>query len=339
MESTIKDIKRETGLALSTISKYLNGGNVRPENRKKIEEAIKKLDYQPNEMARGLITRKTRTVGFVIYDISGTFGGLLTHYVGDILRQSGYAMIICDSNNDEEIEAQNIKFLVKKKVDGILVIPVSSNDGFLECARKADIPIVTLDRSLSGAGLDCVTIDNVSAASNAVSYLIERGHRKIAAMYSEEFTGKQRRDGYRNAMESAGLETAGKYEYHEKLYSVALGYNGMKKMLSLPKKEQPTAIFMSNYEVALGVVMAINEEGIVCPDDISLISFDALTLTLVMKPKMTVMVQPMEAIASEAVRILMSRLNNEGGYATQRILLSAQLSVGDSVKDLRNKKK
>lgn len=335
MESTIKDIKRETGLALSTISKYLNGGNVRPENKKKIDEAVRKLDYHPNEMARGLITKKTRTIGFVLYDISGTFGGLLTHYVGDLLRQSGYGMIICDSNNDKSVEEQNIKFLVEKKVDGILVVPVSTDDRFLDVAKRADIPVVTLDRSISGAQLDCVTIDNVAASQSAVEYLIERGHKRIAAIYSEEYTGKHRRDGYRRAMREAGLNVPSEYEYHEKIHSVSLGYNGMNRFLELPVSKQPTAIFMSNYEVALGVVMAINEVGIACPDDISLISFDALTLTLVMKPKMTVMVQPMETIASEAVRILMSRLG-EGSQATlQRVLLYASLNEGDSVRDLR----
>ena len=146
MESTIKDIKRETGLALSTISKYLNGGNVRPENRKKIDDAVRKLDYHPNEMARGLITRKTHTVGFVVYDISGTFGGLLTHHIGILLRQNGYGMIICDSSNDKEVEERNIRFLVEKKVDGILVVPVATDDVFLGSARDAGIPVVTLAR-------------------------------------------------------------------------------------------------------------------------------------------------------------------------------------------------
>ncbi len=334
MESTIKDIKKETGLALSTISKYLNGGNVRPENKKKIEDAVRKLDYHPNEMARGLITKKTLTIGFVLYDVSGTFGGLLTHYVGSLLRQEGYGMIICDSSNDKKVEEKNIQFLVEKKVDGILIVPVGVDDGFLQPAKRAGIPIVTLDRNISGSELDCVTIDNVAAAKNAVEYLLVRGHRRIAAIYSEEYTGKQRRDGYRNAIKESGINLSGDYEYHEKLHSVSLGYNGMQKFLELPKKKQPTAIFMSNYEVALGVVMAINEAGISCPEDISLISFDELTLTLVMKPKMTVMVQPMESIASEAVRIMMSRLGRKSSSALQRVMLYATLSEGDSVRDL-----
>ena len=100
--------------------------------------------------------------------------------VADLLRKSGYGMIICDSNNVKDVEEQNIKFLVEKKVDGILVVPVSTDDGFLDVAKRADIPVVTLDRSISGAQLDCVTIDNVAASQSAVEYLIERGHKRIA---------------------------------------------------------------------------------------------------------------------------------------------------------------
>ncbi|MCR5746985.1 MAG: LacI family transcriptional regulator [Lachnospiraceae bacterium] len=335
MQSTIKDIKKETGLALSTISKYLNGGNVRPENKRKIDEAVKKLDYHPNEMARGLITRKTRTIGFVLYDVSGRFGGVLIRYVGAFLRQHGYSMIICDSSNDKELETQNIKFLVEKKVDGILLLPVAQDDAFLEPAKKAGIPVITIDRSISGAHYDCVTIDNVSAAKYAVDYLIERGHKKIAAIYSDGYTGKLRRDGYRKAMKEAQIKIPKQYEYHETLYSVSLGYNGMKKFLELSVEERPTAVFMSNYEIALGAVTAINEAGITCPDELSLVSFDELTLTFVMKPKMTVMEQPMESIASEAVRIMMSRLGKEKQSTMQRVLLYATLSEGDSVRDLR----
>ncbi len=135
-------------------------------------------------------------------------------------------------------------------------------------------------------------------------------------------------------MKENGMISSDETEYHERIHSVTLGYNGMQKFLELPKKKQPTAIFMSNYEVALGVVMAINEAGISCPEDISLISFDELTLTLVMKPKMTVMVQPMESIASEAVRILLSRLHSKIPAAQQRVMLYATLSEGNSVRDL-----
>ena len=116
MPSTIRDIKERTGLSLATISKYLNGGNVLPENRTLIEEAIKELHYQPNEIARGLVTNKTRTVGVVVYDIGSLFNGTLLRYIGQALRKERYGLLICDSNNNEEIEAENIRFLLRKNI-------------------------------------------------------------------------------------------------------------------------------------------------------------------------------------------------------------------------------
>ena len=107
MSATIRDIKEQTGLSLATISKYLNGGNVLPENKEKIEASIKDLHYEVNEIARGLVTSKTRTVGILVHNVSSPFSGQLLHYLSEILRSNKYGMLICDSNNDEEIEEQN----------------------------------------------------------------------------------------------------------------------------------------------------------------------------------------------------------------------------------------
>ncbi len=114
---------------MATISKYLNGGNVLPENKVLIEEAIQELHYEVNEIARGLVKNKTKIVGVMVHDISCYFSGMLLHYIGQELRKRGYGMMSCDSCNDEEIEAQNLKFLVSRKVDGIIVIPVSMRGG------------------------------------------------------------------------------------------------------------------------------------------------------------------------------------------------------------------
>ena len=105
MPSTIRDIKERTGLSLATISKYLNGGNVLPENKEKIEIAIKELNYQVNEMARGLVTNKTRSIGVLVHNVASIFCGLLLRYIGDVLKENGYSMIICDARDDEANQA------------------------------------------------------------------------------------------------------------------------------------------------------------------------------------------------------------------------------------------
>ena len=190
MAATIKDIREKTGLSLATISKYLNGGNVLPENREKIEDAIKSLHYEVNEIARGLVTNRTRTVGVVVFSVESLFNGILLHHTGDILRQAGYGMLICDSGNNPDREAENIRFLLSKKVDGILAVPYSRSGEFLGPAREAGVPVVLLDRDLDEGGYDCVRIDNRLSARRAVETLVSRGHRKIACISSAaEYTG------------------------------------------------------------------------------------------------------------------------------------------------------
>ncbi|MCR5733413.1 MAG: LacI family transcriptional regulator, partial [Lachnospiraceae bacterium] len=160
MPATIVDIKEKTGLSLATISKYLNGGNVLPENKTKIEAAIKELHYEVNELARGLVTNRTSTVGILVYSIESPFSGMILHHVGLALRKEGYGMLIVDSCNDEKIESKNLKYVLSKKVDGIIVLPVAKSGDFLIPAKDAGVPVVLLDRALSDAQYDCVRINN-----------------------------------------------------------------------------------------------------------------------------------------------------------------------------------
>ena len=333
MASTIKDIKSETGLALATISKYLNGGNVLEENREKIEAAIKKLDYRPNETARALITKRTRSIGFVINDIASQFSGVILRHTGDLLRKQGYSMMICDSAHDEKLEKRNIHFCIDKKVDGILVLPVSRDPQFLEPAAKAGIPVVLLDREVNGGGYDCVTIDNRAAAVRAVNLLIGHGHRQIAIIHSEEYTGYERYMGYLEGMRAAGLDVPEEYIRSGPRHSTELGYEGMKALTCL--KNPPTAVLMTNYELGLGVVMALNQVGLRCPEDISLVGFDDLILTLVIRPRISVISQPMEEISREAVRLLMQKVKDSTVTTPYRISMFAPLKNGESVRDLR----
>ena len=330
MASTIKDIRTETGLALATISKYLNGGNVKAENREKIENAIKKLDYRPNEMARALITKKTRTIGFVVNDVASQFSGILLRYTGTLLNRAGYSMMICDSSHDLKLEEQNIRFCIDKKVDGVMMLPVSRNAEILRPLNEAGIPVILLDREMEGGAVDSVTIDNRAAAKRAVQYLMENGHRKIAVIHSEEYTGYERYLGYLDALREAGITPRKEYVHAGLMHSVELGYDAMRKLMALDVP--PTAVMMSNYEVNLGVVMALNEGSWRCPEDISLVGFDELTLTMVMKPRMTVVTQPMENICQESVRLLLRRIEEETPGAAQRIMLTASFEEAESVR-------
>ncbi|MDO4621379.1 MAG: LacI family DNA-binding transcriptional regulator [Eubacteriales bacterium] len=331
MAATIKDIRNETGLSLATISKYLNGGNVLPENREKIDRAIDKLHYQVNEMARGLVTNRTYTVGLIAQKISSIFNGTLMEIIGRELRKNGYGMLICDSSDDSATEADNIRFLLNKKVDGMLVIATSMDMAAVRPAVDAGVPIVFVDRWVPDSGLASVTLDNRKAAKEAVEYLIRNGHRDIALLGSrEEMTGIEREKGYRDALEEAGIPIREEFVFVES-HTLEHGYNGMKQILR--QKEKPTAVLMTNYDINLGTVIAMNEMGVRCPEDISLIGIDDLLLPRIVKPSLTVMRQPMEEIGTAAAKLLLAEINGEE-TSEKQIMFDAELLLGNSVKNL-----
>lgn len=333
MAATIRDIKEKTGLSLATISKYLNGGNVLPENRVKIENAIKELHYEVNEIARGLVTNKTRTVGVIVYSIESLFNGTLLKHIGDALRKEGYGLLICDSSNDEKIEKDNVRFLIGKKVDGMLIIPVSQKADFLKPAEAAGIPVVLLDRAVSDAEVDCVKIDNRKAACRAVNVLLGYHHERIAVICSDKkgYTGYERYKGYLDAMENAGLKVFPEYRKMGS-HSIEYGYESMKELLRLPKR--PTAVFMSNYEITLGAVMAVNESAYKCPDDISMLGFDDLILSHVVQPQMYMVVQPMKEMGEKAVELLLSRVRAKKDSYPVEIVLGTKIQEGNSIVDI-----
>jgi LacI family transcriptional regulator len=333
MAATIKDIKEQTGLALATISKYLNGGNVLPENRMKIEAAIKELHYEVNEIARGLITNKTKTIGVIVYSIESLFNGTLLHHIGERLRKSGYGMLICDSSGDEEIEAKNVRFLVNKKVDGMIVIPMSRKAAFLKPAKEAGVPVVLLDRPLEDSeGFDCVKIDNRMAAYRAVNVLLDHDHENIAVICSkEDYTGLERYYGFMAAMADANLNVPEDYQKMGR-HAIEFGYEGMKQLLQL--QNRPTAVFMTNYEIALGAVMAVNESKYSCPEDISLLGFDELIMSHVVKPQMHMVIQPMKEMGEIATELLLKHIDSKEAITPVELMLGTKISDGNSIRRL-----
>ncbi len=330
MPATIVDIKEKTGLSLATISKYLNGGNVLPENKVKIESAIKELHYEVNEIARGLVTNRTKTIGVIVYSIESLFNGTLLRYIGDRLRKSGYGLLICDSCNDEAIEAQNVRFLMSKKVDGMIVVPVSRMSVFLKPAEQAGVPIVLMDRRLKDAEFDCVKINNRLSALRAMNTLISNHHKKIAMICSDQsiYTGYERYLGYKDAMEQAGYPIPDEYVMMG-THAIEYGYESMKKLLAL--KDRPTAVFMSNYEITLGAVMAVNELGVLCPEEISMLGFDDLILSHVVKPKMYMVVQPMQEMSERAVEMLLKRIHSKEQELPVEVVMSTTIQKGNSI--------
>lgn len=331
MPATIKDIARETGLGLATISKYLNGGNVRGENKVLIDQAIKKLDYTVNGMARGLKSRKSMLIGVVIPELSNLFITSIITVIEEALRRKGYSVVVCDCHSDRKLECDAVKFLMSKGIDGLINMPFSEDGRHLAPAVKKGIPIVLVDRLIPNMKVDAVLADNDKASYDAVKYLLDRGHRRIGIILGakEIFTSAKRLSGYARAMNEYGIPLNSDCI----IYSDYTTQGGYESMRSLLKNKNVTAAFVTNYEMTLGAVIAINEMGVKIPEDISFIGFDNMQLSRVVHPKLTIVSQPLEEMGAQISGLLLNKLA-DASRSPITISLSTSMEPGDSVADI-----
>lgn len=330
--ATIKDIAKRSGLGLATISKYINGGNVREKNRIAIEAAINELGFTVNEYARGLRTNRSRTIGVVIPEFSNIFITTILSATEDILRNSGYSMIVCDCRTDEERERQAIQFMLNKHVDGIINMPVANDGSHLYPVMEKEIPIVLIDRMIRGLQdkVNAVLVDNIKASEDATNMLIQAGHSSIGIILGPEniFTSQQRLLGYNQAFIHNSIIPRERYIQFSD-YTTQGGYESAVRLLS---HEKPSALFVTNYEMTLGTIIAINDLHLSIPGDIALIGFDNMQLSKVIKPKLTIVAQPLEEIASTAADILLSALDKDEPNQESTIkTLTTRVLPGDSV--------
>ena len=321
MAATMKDLAKRTGLGLATISSYFNGGNVREKNRKKIEEAIEELHYEVNEVARNLKTNATKTIGVVIPELNNTFCAEIITGIEDILRNHGYATMICDCRTDKKLEQEAVEFLCRKRVDGIINMPVDTEGGHLKTFQKTGKPIVLIDRKIKGVVCDSVLVDNEQAASDALRLLYEKGHRNIGIIGGPEeiSTAQERMIGYCKTMEELNLPVRQSLIVHGD-YTIQGGVKAMETLVQ--ENPEMTAVFITNYEMTMGAVIGLNELGIRIPEEISLVGFDNLPFARACNPKLTIVSQPTDKIAEAAAGIMLERLEhagNESGCRTEKL--------------------
>lgn len=337
--STIKDVAKHTGLAYATISKYLNGGNVLPQNREKIEAAIKKLNFTVNEFARGLKTNKSNSIGIIIPDIGNVYVAHTIPIIVDELRKNGYSTIICDSRSDYNRESELINFLMAKRVDGIINMPVGADGSHLSAALESDIPVLLLDRIVCDCigQVDAVVVDNMQAAQDATSYLIQQGHKQVGIIVGprDVSTAMDRLSGYTVTLKKNNIEVLESLiEYSE--FTIESGYRACKKLLT--NNPDMTALFTTNYDTTMGAMMALNEKGVSVPEELSVLGFDDMPFAKVIKPHLTVIAQPINDIGKHAAQALLERMSHRTLKHVKVTVLHTQMVVRDSVGPPRNKK-
>ncbi|WP_030623807.1 LacI family DNA-binding transcriptional regulator [Streptomyces sclerotialus] len=323
--ATIPDVAREAGVSRSTASRALaDYGSVSPEARERVRAAAEKLGYRPNLLARSMITGRTHTLGAIVADIQNPFFAGVTRGITDAARAAGYQVLLANTDEDVAAERAAVKMLRDKHVDGLIVAPAATTEtGHLAAAHTAGCPVVLLDRQAPGLPADSVTVDNHGAAQDAVRRLLAAGHRRIAlvsllgsapaddsadapaAPADPVSTGLERIEGYRAALREAGLTDTDTYlrtgTFHrEDPADLTAG------LLSLP--EPPTAVFATDSMIALGVLSAARDHGLRVPDDLSVVTFDDTDWARAVRPRVSVVAQPVQELGARAVQSLIARI-------------------------------
>jgi LacI family transcriptional regulator len=333
--ATYKDIQRLTGLSLATISKYYNGRNVRASNRAAIESAAAELNYRPNAFASSFRRGVTRTVGLLLPSFQVPFHLEVVVGIEKYLRSQGIGVLVtCNEQDGTPSSVNAVELLLSRRVDGIIGVPALSDSSALATAVSIGIPVVTVDWRPSGLDADSVSLDNMRAGKVATQHLIDHGHRTLGALVGEEgmWSLQGRLDGFLAAARAADITIAEDHIQRGPL-KVDYGYAAMMRLLAADTR--PTAVFAGNYDLTVGAIAALNDSGLRLGHDISLVGFDAVELAQVTRPKLTVYVQPVEEIATEAARIMNARLDNLDESTSRVVLeLPGHLQIGASVRRL-----
>ena len=328
---TIKDVALAAGVSTTTVSHTINGTRrVSDGLRERVLKAMKELDYRPNVLARSLRVGQTQTIGLVIPDSSNLFFAEMARAIEDIGYQHGYSVILCNSDGNTEKQRRYIQTLVDKQVDGIVFISSGDSREDLQYLLDNQIEIVVVDRDVPSIQTDIVLLDNELAGYQATRYLIELGHRRIALILgpSDLTPSAHRADGYRRALLEAGLKSSPDYEVSGD-FQIEGGEKAALRLLGL--RPRPSAVFVCNDMMAIGVIRGARCLGLRLPEDLSVVGFDDIALARAMYPALTTMAQPVSEMARMATGLLLDRLNGRtSDEPRQRIMLPAELIIRDS---------
>lgn len=324
-----------------TVSRVINGnGYVSEETREKVLEAVKKMNYRRNGLARNLKRQKTETVGLVIGDISNPFSTELANAVRESLSARGYNLFICISEHSAKEDISAFESLVDHNVDGIIVATRSNREGDERLTEIADggVPLVVVGRDFHHDSVDSISADNFSGGFEATQHLVDLGHKRIGFIgASFENRGRLKRlQGYIAALTKHQIPVDERLITGKKGtpsdapgYSTeAIGYEGMKRLLSLPKP--PTAVFARNDFTAVGAMSAAKEAGLSIPQNVAIVGFDDTPLAIHTMPRLTTVRQPMKLQGQLAAEMLLCRITGEGDTNNKEQVLDCELIIRES---------
>jgi LacI family transcriptional regulator len=330
---TIKDVAKLAGVSTATVSATINGtAFVSLPLKQRVEKAIRELGYTPDGIARSLKMGMTNLIGLMVDDVTSPFYTELVEVIEAAAHVEGYSLLLCHTGRDVAKERKYLGLLRTHRVDGIIWAPTGRAEDYpaAEFERFA-VPLVFVDRVVpSFQDYDSVLLDNREAGLQATNYLLDLGHRNIAMINGGEHLepAKQRGEGYQEAMRRRGLPIDPSLILNGS-FREAEAFEECKKLLSSGRNV--TALLVSNNHMFIGAMRALNQFGLRCPQEISIVSIDDFPLASVLNPRLTTVRQPVREIAEQALRLLLRRLSDPSiRSAPSHLVVEPMLIVRDS---------
>jgi LacI family transcriptional regulator len=335
--ATIKDVAKAARVSTATVSAVINdSAYVSPSLRARVLEAIRSLDYSPSQLARNLRRGRNELIALVVADLANPFYAKVVWAAEAAVAAWGYSLVVFNSDEKPEAERRIFARVQALQCEGLLLVPVGNE---LESERRGGdgrrVPTVLFGRTIADASMDTVTIDNVSASFQATNYLLDLGHTRIGAITGlmHSSTARGRMEGLEAAMRARGLSLDPRFirsgEFREEV-----AYSQARSLFE--QTIRPTAIYVANGVMALGVMRAIADFGMTCPDDISIASTDNIPGIRGLRPMLTRTEHPIVDMVNEAIRLLADRIRRGDAIEPRNVVFQPSLVVGDSCAPLRD---
>ena len=323
------DVAQLAGVGAITVSRVVNGNRyVSTEKRKRINAAIRKLGYRPNQAARVLKGRRARMIGLIVPDLSDPFFGMCAAAAEEFAFGRGYMTLIVASQRSTEVEKNEVDMMMGQNIAGLVIVPSLPNDR-LQMLASDGVPIVALDRPLEDLTADEVVVDNLGGAQTAVEHLVWHGHQRIACIgYDRNYYSiRQRILGYTSVLTRAGLKPA--------LYDDVSTPEAVSDIIRpwTQTKDRPSAVFSLNNVTTLRVLQALKEAGIKIPDAMAIIGFDDFSLAPLLSSPLTAIRQPAQVLGTQAAKLLFDHIENLEGNPDQtavKMVLPVELIIRKS---------
>ena len=334
---TIKDVARQCGVSIATVSAVINNADWVPdETRSRVRDVIKKLHYRPNRLAQGLKTRKSFTVGVIVSDVTNPFYTDIVRSLSHELREQDRNLVLCDSDHRFDVGEQNYRMLLEKQVDGIVLIGDSVRESAVAefVLENPSVPVVAIERDYRIEGVSKLLVDSEKGAFDATTHFIRQGFSRIG-MISGPLTGPGSKsygrlhqyNGYRRALQQGGMEFDG-FLVVDGDFRFSGGQIAMRTLLELP--DPPDAVFAANDMMALGAMDVARRMNFTIPTNVAIIGYDDIPIAAHTSPPLTTMAIPKADLGRSAAHRLMDRLENPTRSGPTRSIFTAQLVVRSS---------